>query len=94
MIVSNRLADTTFLIFQVAVTAVCPEPAMYRGTWKPHMLIINQWSSATDYNTFYNSGMHPLSSFIAIYILLSKGNSPVLIQHRYYVVLRDIWRPL
>lgn len=40
---------------KVAVTAACPEPVKYKGNWKPNMLIINQWNTATDYHTFYNS---------------------------------------
>jgi len=40
---------------KVTVSVVCPTPVSYRGTWKPHMIIINQWSNETAYNTFYNS---------------------------------------
>ena len=51
---------TIFNLFsKVTVSVVCPSPISYRGTWKPHMIIINQWLSETAYNTFYNSGNIP-----------------------------------
>lgn len=43
-------------LMQVAVTAACPAPHSYRGTWKPNMLIVNQWKSENDYMQFYDSG--------------------------------------
>ncbi|XP_067948125.1 uncharacterized protein [Watersipora subatra] len=40
---------------EVVVTAASTNLISYRGSWKPSMLIINQWPDEASYHTFYNS---------------------------------------
>ncbi|KAF6040530.1 hypothetical protein EB796_001167 [Bugula neritina] len=40
---------------QVFVSAACHNPINHRGTWRPSLIILNQWGSEADYYSFYNS---------------------------------------